>query len=118
MALTIKRGDLEPALVSTLSLGEDANGDPVDLTTADGVSCRIRDKLQNRAPFGGTATIADAAANVVMYEFQVGDNDVADDYALEWVVDWGEGRLQTVPGSGFSEYTVEESLDDADEAAP
>src|SRR3990167_8618452 len=113
--LTIKRGDLEPSLISTLSLGVDAAGAPITLATATGVSCRIRDKAQVRAPFGGAGVIEDATTNVVSYAFVDGDTDVNDTYSVEWVIDWGGSRLQTVPGSGFQTFKVVEGLANDDE---
>lgn len=101
---TIKQNDLLPKLEAVLS---DEDG-PIDLSAVTGVSFRFHHK-ESGATSTAAAIIVTPAAGLVRYEWQAGDTSLVGDYWGEFVISWA-GALETVPSSGYLEFTVEPIL--------
>lgn len=97
-AFTLKVGDRLPVLAVTL-LGPDGN--PVDLTTATGVTFRMTaEGAAEPTVAAGACTIASATGGRVEYAWAAVDVDTAGNYNGEFVVAWTGGKQQTVPNEG------------------
>ena len=103
---TMKTGDTWPPLVATLTKGD---GSPIDLTTATGVTIRM--KSPSNAIRTGACTVTNAAQGIVSYTFIAADTATPGTYRLEWDIDFGSGKLQTAPNDDYRELLVVESLD-------
>jgi len=104
MSFSIKAGDRLPKLRATLS---DADG-AIDLTAATGVQFRFHNKATGVTKTG-TATVVSAASGVVEYEWAAGDTSAPGDCWGEFVITWS-GLLETVPSSGYVEFTIDKIL--------
>lgn len=91
----VKQNDRQPAASTTLLRGATV----VDLTSAVGVTFRMRadGQPQNAPKVEAAATVVDAAAGQVAYEWADGDTDTPGLYYAEWTVDWGSGVEETFP---------------------
>ena len=63
------------------------------------------------------ATIVDAAARRVRYEWAVGDTDAPGVYKAEWEVVYPDGKAQTFPLKTYHEVAVLADLDGNDDPA-
>jgi hypothetical protein len=108
--VTVKKGDRMPAL--TMQLKDVTSGAALDLTSASGVTFRMR--LPAAAPgvykASGAGSIVTAASGIVSYPWGATDTDTVGDFAGEWVVTWPTSLPQTVPTSGFVQVRVVASL--------
>lgn len=106
---TIKRGDLLPDLAVTLL---DADGNPVDLTLADGAKLAISLVGAEHTPiiYSDMTIAAEPTTGIVTYIWQEGDTDTPGEYQSEIVVDWG-GREQTFPTIGYISITIVDDLE-------
>lgn len=98
-----KRGDTRPALTRQLR----RNGDPIDLSDADDVVLYVDDN-DGGLLLDASMTIVDAEAGRVRYAWASDDLDVEpNDYDAEIVIEWGDGRDQTVPESDFLRIIID-----------
>lgn len=104
MSYLIKKGDRRPTLSGQLL----QNGAAIDLTTASGVTFRMR--KPGGTVISAAASVDDAATGMVSYAWQSGDLDEVGTYTLEWIIDWGGGSLQTLPSSGTTRITVDDII--------
>lgn len=98
---TLKQHDTWPPLDATL---EDAAG-PINLTTAASV------KLILKTPSGsttitGTCSIVSAVAGTVRYLWQTSDTASVNTFNAEFEITWNDGKIETVPNSGYFEVSV------------
>lgn len=111
---TWKQHDLEPPPQSTLA---NADGDPINLTTADAVYFLMR-------PVGGgtalrvAATVVDATNGVVKHTWDTsgapwgtGHTDTVGTYDQEWEIMWPTSRPQTVPNESYNTIVIVDDLD-------
>lgn len=106
--MTIKRGDLLPALTITLTDGVDANGDPVPVDLTPATTVRVIGFLDNSLLFNRGVT--GNAQGVVTMPWQAGDTDVAGDIYLEVEVTWPGSLPQTFPPDGYEVVHVMQDL--------
>lgn len=118
MALTsfdVKRHDLLPALVLTISL----DGTAVDLTYAS--SAKLIVSNRSGVKIDSPMTILDQTnpdnLGKVQYDLQLGDTDTVGSYNMEVEVTWAGGRPQTFPSKGYLKFNVIKDLDNAPEEA-
>ena len=100
----IKRHDRLPVIQATLS---------ADLTTAVSVDFIMRPAGGGTVKVNAAATVVDAAAGIVEYQWLAVDTDTAGEFEAEWEVHWGSSRTQTFP---TLEYHTIEILADLDNA--
>lgn len=96
---TIKRGDTLPKISAVLS---DKDG-PVDLT---GASVR----LIVPPIVDASATIVDADAGSVEYQWQAGDTETRGVYKAEFQVTFPSGDILTFPNDGFITVQIDSDL--------
>lgn len=102
--LTIKRHDTWPPLGATLS---DENG-PIDLTTASQVLVLLK---SSSFLVDGTCTIDTPKTNGhVTYAWVAGDTANSGTYEAEFQIDWGSGRIETVPNDSYDTVTIMDDL--------
>jgi hypothetical protein len=97
-ALGVKKNDTGSTIQATLT---DASGAAVNLTgaavkftmTAYGATTPKVNKQ--------TAAIITAASGIVAYTWQAGNLDTAGPYRAEFEVTFGNGAVQTFPGTGY-----------------
>lgn len=106
MSVNLKKGDRLPVLRATL-LGTD--GAPLDLTTANSVTFKMRKRGSDVVKVSAPATVTDAAAGKVQYAWGANDTDTAGQFDGEFIVSIG-GLPMTVPSSGFAQITIEPGL--------
>lgn len=103
---SIKQGDTWPPLEAAL---KKQDGQPIDLTEAVGVKIWMKTgvTLVETDP----CTIEDAASGRVSYIFSAEDTATLGEYQLEFDIDWGDGKKQSVPNTGFNTLEVTPALD-------
>lgn len=102
--LTFTQGDTRPPIFETLTAG----GRPLNLTAATGVEF-VASRADSRT-WGGNCSIVNAAAGQVRYTPQPGDTDHPGIYLTSFVVEWGVGNLQTIPGNRIATVEIRSSL--------
>lgn len=95
----IKRNDTSPSIEAVLS---DSNG-PVNLTGAT-----VNFYMANLV--SGAATITDAAAGEVRYDWQAGDTTKLGYHLAEWEVVYADGKKETFPNDGYSTIKITADL--------
>jgi hypothetical protein len=103
----IKVGDRLPVLAATLL---DGDGAPVDLTTATGVTFRMRLQGSVSPLFNSACVITGATTGQVEYRWGASDTVTAGTYDGEFVVTWTGGKVQTVPNAGSLLVKISSSL--------
>lgn len=95
---TIRRGDLLPVIVATLS--DEETGVAVNLT---GATVRFRMKAYGDDPpkINAPAIISNAVNGVVRYEWAGTDTDTVGGYIAEWQITWPGAKTQTFPSDGY-----------------
>jgi hypothetical protein len=98
---TLKSGDTSPAIAATLT---DSSGQSVNVA---GASVRFQMATADYSTIvDAAATIRDAGAGRVAYEWQPGDTDRPGDYLAEWRVEYADGSIETFPAGGFHEIQI------------
>lgn len=113
----IKRGDLTPIFVATLT-DVDATGATVPVDLTDATSVHVLAWLNNEPLFDRTVVPAggDITQGIVRMAWQAaagetpGDTDVAGDIYIEVRVTWVSSKPQTFPPDGWMVVSVRESL--------
>ena len=93
----LKRGDTSPRLAKQLL---DHDGAAVSLSGAT-VVFHMKDGDGNVVVDGGAATVTDAAAGEVRYDWQAGDTDEAGIFYGEFEVTYADASVETFPNSGY-----------------
>lgn len=102
----IKQNDTSPALAVTL---QDDDGNAIDLTGAS-VDFHMSPLDDSTLMVDSAATIADASAGEVKYEWSSGDTDTVQRYEAEFEVTYADGTIETFPNSENIIIRVEEEL--------
>ena len=99
----IKQNDTRPAIAANLT---DANAAAVNLTGAT-VKFSMRVEPAGTVKVNAaTATIDDAEAGQVSYNWTASDTNTADDYEAEFQVTFAGGAVQTFPGRNWIAVNV------------
>ena len=101
---TIKANDRLPSIQATLS---------ADLTTATGVNFIMKSAQGNTIKVNAAATVVDAAAGVVRYDWLAVDTATPGSYQAEWQVTWPGPKKQTFPTLTYHTIDVLADLDGA-----
>jgi len=104
----LKRGDTAPPVEATLRYA--ASGAPVDLTGAS-VLFVMRQPGADTPKVQRAATIVDAVAGAVRFDWQAADTDTAGAYVAELQVTLPGGAVMTVPNGGYLTVKILEDLD-------
>ena len=99
-SFTIKQHDTSPAIVRNLT---DENGSPLNLTSAT-VMFYMADKV------AASASILDASAGQVAYEWDAGDTDTAGSFLSEFTIFRADGSEETAPNYGYTVINISKSL--------
>ena len=94
----IKQNDTRPAIAANLT---DANAAAVNLTGATVKFSMRVDPAGTVKVNAATATIDDAEAGQVSYNWTASDTNTADDYEAEFQVTFAGGAVQTFPGRNW-----------------
>jgi len=100
----IKRNDTAASFQVAL---RDSAGDAVDLT---GASVQFIMSKGSTAKVSAPATIVDAAAGEVRYDWVAGDTDEGGYFRAEWEVTDASNRVQTFPNPGYDEVVITQDL--------
>jgi Rib/alpha/Esp surface antigen-like repeat protein len=103
----IKQNDTAPALQMTLT---DPSNDPVDLTSAESITFHMRESGQ-AIKIEGEATVVDASAGTVKYDWAAGDTDTPGNYQCEVEITYTNGTVHTIPNEGYGTVVITEELD-------
>ena len=102
-----KKGDTEPPIEATL---EDADGQPKDLTNANGVDFHMKDPREDAAKVDAAGSIDDAANGKVSYQWTADDVDTEGDFEAEFEVTWSDGDTETFPKDGYLDLKILDTL--------
>jgi len=103
--IRLKKNDTQPAIEAAL---EYEDGTPIDLT---GASVRfIMAKTDGTVVVNANATIVDATAGKVRYEWQQGDLSEEGRYNAEFEVTFPNGDVLTAPSQGYFIIEVQRDL--------
>lgn len=105
MAFFIKQNDTAPILQADL---KDASNTAIDVTGAT-IAFKMRPVSSTTATIDRAATIVDAEAGSVKYEWVTGDTATAGSYFAEFQVTFAGGRIETFPNGDYIQITI---LDD------
>jgi hypothetical protein len=93
-------------------LVKDANGAPVDFTSAVAVKFIMYGEAGEKINTTGTIE-SPATSGVLAYEWAAGDTDTEGEFQGEFDVDYGSGEHLTVPLDGMLTIRIFPDLDDA-----
>lgn len=112
-SVKVKRGDVGVVFADTLT----ADGEPIDLSEADGVLFVLRPKSGAQEAFSAAAEITEETAGQVAYTTVAGDLDVAGFYRQEWEITFSSGARFTVPSDGWNDVQVVDDLNPEDDVS-
>jgi hypothetical protein len=95
--------------VTSAVLTDDNTNIIVNLTTATSVQFIASNVLLGHT-IGGAATITNAAAGAVTYNWVLSDTQVPGVYAVEWLVTWNTAATSTYPLHGYDLLTIVKHL--------
>ena len=98
----MKKDDLLPVLIVTLTDDDDT---AEDLTTASGVTVRIKKPDDTVLALRACVVAADPTTGVVTYTWQAGDTDTAGLLDLEFLATFS-AKVKTFPSRGFVKVQV------------
>ena len=105
----IKALDQLPVLSATL---ENGAGEAVSLAGVQGVRFLMRAMRGATSPkVNGAASVDDAIAGKVHYDWQSSDTDTPGGYRGEWLVTFSDGRSERFPNNRSLTVAVHERLD-------
>lgn len=95
----IKQGDLLPSVEATLA---DANGAPINLTSAVSVNFRMWRQRPGESSYliDRAATVVSAVAGTVRFDWQAGDTTPIGTFSADFLVMWPSSKPQTIPTVG------------------
>jgi hypothetical protein len=99
--LVVKAGDTYPSLVTTL----EENGGPLDLTGASSVTMRMASSSVSMTDLVCTV-VGDPTEGVVEYEWEAGDTATPGTYKVDFLIDFGDGQLQSAPNDSEKEIVI------------
>lgn len=88
----------------------DSNFAVIDLTNATGVTFVMRKVSSSTPAVTAAATITNAEAGEVSYQWAAADTASAGIYSAQFVITYSSGLTQASPGDGYLEIMVEENL--------
>ena len=103
----IKEADTYSTWTHTLT---DRDGNPIDVSSATGVSLTVRAPDGSVAVDGVAATIEDGANGVVSYTFADADLTTAGGHDAEWEIEHSTGVFQYVPFDDYLTVYVADTL--------
>lgn len=106
MTFYIKKNDTAPSFRVILKDGDAA---AVDITGNLGVTFHMRDQ-SGTVKVDAAATVNDASAGDVQYDWSAGDTDTAGIYDAEFEVTYSDGTIETFPNYGFAKVNITEDL--------
>ena len=93
-------GDIAPSIFGTLT--DTNSGEPLVLTGAV-VRFQMREAIDRRFAVNAVATVVDATAGEVRYDWQVGDLGAPGDYVSRWLVTFDDSTTEhTIPANTIS----------------
>ena len=103
------QGDTESEIRDQLT----ADGDNVAISGFNEVEIKIEqpDGSLISDDTAGNVSVVDASAGIVQYEFASGDLSQAGRYRYEWIVEFGDGGIQSFPSAKLAEIIVREDVD-------
>lgn len=112
MSFYIKQNDRRPLFVVALkdNYGEDDEA-AVNLTTAGTAYFNMRNAQNGTVKVSrGTASISDAAAGEVTYNWGTADTNTVGTYEAEVEIVWGDGKPETFPNNGYWEIEIGDDI--------
>lgn len=94
MSLTFVQGDTAPD-INAIIHEEDDPTSVIDLTQVSSVKFQMRRSDDRRYQVNSSATIVDAAAGKVRYQWGANDLSVPGTYYVQWELTYAGGRIQT-----------------------
>lgn len=100
---SIKAGDTLPVIQATLL---DARKRPIPLTGAT-VEFQMKPLIEGSdGALAAAADVVDVTDGIVKYEWEDGDTDVDGPYAAQFVITFGDGRVETVPNDSYLDVVI------------
>lgn len=106
MTFYVKKNDTSPAMLATL---QDASFAAIDITGAS-VRFHMRPIGATQVTVDAAATIVDALAGKVMYEWQAADTATIGAYQAEFEVTYADASIETFPNDAYIRVKIVDDI--------
>jgi phage baseplate assembly protein gpV len=101
----VKQNDTQPRMLATL---KDGDGTVIDLTSATA-------RFHMRTPSGtvvvdAAATVVNAAAGIVRYDWQAADTASVGTYQAEFEITYPDNTVETFPNAGYIRVQITDDI--------
>jgi len=106
MTFYIKQNDTSPSMLATL---QDADAVAVDITAAS-IRFHMRPIGSSQVTVDAQATIVDALAGEVRYDWQAEDTAKVGSYQAEFEVTYADASIETFPNDGYIRVQITDDI--------
>lgn len=106
MTFYIKQNDTSPSMLATL---QDASGVAVDISAAS-IRFHMRQIGSSQITVDAQATIVDALAGEIRYDWQAADTAKIGSYQAEFEVTYADASIETFPNDGYIRIQITEDI--------
>ena len=95
----IKQNDSRPKIATQL---KDGAGEPIDISGYEAVYFHMEEQDSEEVIIEKEAEVVNAEKGEIQYNWDRGDTSEHGVFHCEWMVDFGEGEVETFPNDGYN----------------